>query len=76
MGSFLLYVVKWGHFDWAKPALKMLLASWTFDTDLKGDKSLKTENLESLGQRAAKLQAIKLWEWFDPERSRMRAEWF
>ena len=30
----------------------------------------------SVGQRAAKLPAIKLWEWFDPGPTRTRAEWF
>ena len=32
--------------------------------------------MESVGQRAAKLPAIKLLEWFDPGTSRTRADWF
>ena len=32
--------------------------------------------MESVGQRAAKLPAIKLLEWFDPGTTRTRAEWF
>ena len=54
----------------------MLLASWTFDTVSKGFRSFNAENLGSVGQRAAKLQAIKVWEWFDPGRSRIRADRF
>ena len=65
---------KWGHFDGAKPILKILLASWTFGTVEKGFRSFFSKNLGSVGQRAAKLLAIKLWEWFDPERSRIWAE--
>ena len=30
----------------------------------------------SVGQRAAKLLAIKLWEWFDPGTTRIRADRF
>ena len=44
----------------------MLLASWTFYIVLKGFRSLNAKNVESVGQRAAKLPAIKVWEWFDP----------
>jgi len=40
--------------------LKMLLASWTFDTVLKGFRSLNAEELKPAGQRTAKLSAIKL----------------
>ena len=32
--------------------------------------------MESVGQRAAKLLSVKLWERFDPGRSRTRADWF
>ena len=35
----------------------MLLASSTFDTILKGSRSFNAKNLESVGQRAAKLPA-------------------
>ena len=52
----------------------MLLVSWTFDKVIKGFKN--AENLRSVGQKATKVQAIKLWEWFDPGRSRMRADRF
>ena len=48
----------------------MLLASWTFDTVVKGIRSFIAENLGSVGQRAAKLLAIKLWELFDFARIR------
>ena len=54
----------------------MLLASWTFYTILKGFRSFIAENLESVGQRAAKLLTIKLWEWFDPGTTRTWADWF
>ena len=67
---------KWGQFDRAKPIFKILLASWAFYIIEKGFRSFNSENLGSVGQRAAKLQAIKLWEWFNPARSRMRAKWF
>ena len=43
-----------------KTTLKMLLASSTFDTVLNGLRSFDAENLESVGQRAAKLAVIKL----------------
>ena len=68
---------KWGHFDKAKLTFKMLLASWAFDTLLKRIRYFFSDkNLGSLGQRAAKLLAIKLWEWFHSGRSRIRADWF
>ena len=54
----------------------MLLASWTFYTILKGFRSFNAENVGSLGQRAANLPAIKVWEWFDPGPPRTRADWF
>ena len=41
----------------------MLLASWTFDTILKGSRSFNAENLESVGQRAAKILAFKVGGW-------------
>ena len=34
------------------------------------------KSLLSVGQRAAKLTAIKLWEWFYPERTRIWVDWF
>ena len=33
-------------------------------------------NIKFVGQRAAKLSSVKLWERFDPGRSRTRADWF
>ena len=66
---------KWGHFDSAKPILRILLASWSFKTVEKGFRSFNAENLGSLGQRTAKLLAIKLWKWFDFARNRTRADW-
>ena len=65
---------KWGHFDRAKPILRILLASWTLSTLEKGFRSFNSENLRSVGQRTAKLLAIKLYKWFDPGPSRIRAE--
>ena len=67
---------KWGHFEKAKTTFKMLLATWFLVCFFKRFRSFVAENLESVGQRAAKLPAIKLWEWFDPGRSRTRADWF
>ena len=67
---------KWGHFERAKTTLKMLLASWFLMCFLKRFRSLNTKNLGSVGQRAANLPAIKVWEWFDPGPPRTRADWF
>ena len=60
----------------AKPNFKMLLVSWTFDTIEKGFRWFNAENLVSVNQRASKLLSVKLWERFDPGRSRTRADWF
>ena len=68
--------MKMWSFDRAKPTLKLLLASWTFYSFLKGFRSFNAENLGSVGQRAAKWLAIKLWEWFDPGTTRIWADWF
>ena len=38
-----------------------MLASWTFYRVLKGFRSFIAENLGSVSQRAAKLQAVKVW---------------
>ena len=75
-GRLLNSLWKWGHFDRAKPTLKLLLASWTFHSFLKRFRSFNAENLGSVDQRAAKWPAIKLWEWFDPSTTRIRADWF
>ena len=58
-GQLLNSLWKWGHFDRAKPNLKLLLASWTFYSFLKGFRSFIAENLGSVGQRALKLPAVK-----------------
>ena len=58
------------------PGLEILLASWTFDKVLKRFRSFNAENLGYVGQRDAKLPSIKLWEWFNPRRSRIWADWF
>ena len=71
-----VYEEKWGHFDRAKPTFKLLLVSWTFYSFLKGFRSFNAKNLGSVGQRAAKWPTIKLWEWFDPGTTRIRADWF
>ena len=57
---------KWGHFEKAKTTFKMLLATWFLVCFFKRFRSFVAKNLESVGQRAAKLPAIKLWEWFEP----------
>ena len=54
----------------------MLLATWFFVCFFKRFRSFNAKNLGSVGQRAAKLPAIKLWEWFDFARVRTRADWF
>ena len=51
---------KWGHFERAKPTFKMLLASWFFVCFFKRFRCLNAENLGSVGQRAAKLLAVKV----------------
>ena len=60
--------------------LRVSFLAWlmplTFDTILNGLRAFNAENLGSVGQRTAKLLAIKLWEWFDPGRSRTRADCF
>ena len=62
---------KWDHFEWAKSILKTLLAQLYFS---KGFRSFHTGNIRSVGQRAAKLPSVKLWEWFDPSTTRARAD--
>ena len=54
----------------------MLLASWFLMSFFKRFSSFFAENLESVGQRAAKLPAIKLWERFDCAGHRTQADWF
>ena len=71
-----VYEWKWGHFDRVKSTFKILLASWNFYIVLKGFRSFNVEDLSNVSQRAAKLSAIKLWEWFNPRRSRMQVDWF
>ena len=53
----------------------MLLATWFLVCFFKRFRSFVAENLESVGQRAAKLPAIKLWEWFEGAGVRTRAHW-
>ena len=45
----------------AKSILKTQLASWNSYIVFKGFRSFYAENLGSVGQRTAKLPAIKLW---------------
>ena len=54
----------------------MLPASWKFGTPYNGLRSFYDRNMGSVGQRAAKLLAIKLWEWFDPGTTRIWADRF
>ena len=51
---------KWGDFERAKTTLKMLLASWFFKCFFKRFRSFNVENVGSVGQRAAKLLAVKV----------------
>ena len=53
-----------------------LPASWNFDTLYNGFRSFNDRNMGSVDQRAAKLLAIKLWEWFNPGTTRIRADRF
>ena len=46
----------------------MLLVSWFLVYFIKRFRSFIAENLKSVGQRAAKLPAIKLWEWLNRDR--------
>ena len=39
-------------------------------------RSFNARNLQSVGQRASKLPALKLLEWFNPGRSQIQANWF
>ena len=48
----------------------------TFDTVKEKFRSFNAENLKSLGQWAAKLPAVKLWEWFNPRWNWIWANWF
>ena len=59
---------KWGHFEKAKTTFKMLLATWFLMCFFKRFRSFVAKNLKSVGQRAAKLPAIKLWEWLNRDR--------
>ena len=59
---------KWGHFEKAKTTFKMLLATWFLVCFFKRFRSFVAENLESVGQRAANLPAIKLWKWLERDR--------
>ena len=74
--DYYIALCKWGHFERTKPTFKVLLASWTFYSFLKEFRSFNAENFGFVGQRAAKWPAIKLWEWFDPGTTRIRADWF
>ena len=68
-------LLKWGLSDRIKPSLKLELVSWSLAYFCKTFRSFNAENLGSLGQRATKWLAIKLWEWFDPGKTRIRADW-
>ena len=74
-GRLLNSLCKWGDFERAKTTFKMLLAIWFLMCFLKKFRSCVAKNLESVGQRAAKLPAIKLWEWFEGAGIRTRAHW-
>ena len=61
-------LLKWGPFDRAKSNLKLLLVFWYFVFFFKRFRSFNVVNMGSIGQRAKKLPAIKLWEWLDRDR--------
>ena len=65
---------KWGDFERAKTTLKMLLASWFLVCFFKRFRCLNAENLGSVGQRASKLLAVKLWKWLTATGNRTRAK--
>ena len=49
-GTLTKYILlKWGHFGRAEPNLRIMLASWTFDTFLNGFRSFNDKNLGSVG---------------------------
>ena len=54
-------LLKWGHNDRIGHTLKMLLNFWNFGTLLKS-LYFSMHHLRTVGQRAVKLPAIKLWE--------------
>ena len=58
--SFAHFLCKWGHFERAKSTFKMLAASWFFVYLFEMFRSFFAENLESVGQRASKLLAVKV----------------
>ena len=62
--------------DFLNPVLEKLPASLNFDTLYNRFRSFNARNMGSVDQRAAKLLAIKLWEWFDPGTTRIRADRF
>jgi len=59
-----------------KNTLKMLPVSWFLVSFFERFRSFVATNIKSVGQRASKLLAVKVWGWFDPRRSRIWAEWF
>ena len=65
---------KWGHLTVQNPPLKCCQPLKLLKNFVRGlDLSIQ-EILESVGQRAANLLAIKLWELFDPGQTRTLAE--
>ena len=61
-------IERWVYNGNPKSTLKILLASWFLVYFFKRFRSFIAENLKSVGQRAAKLPAIKLWEWLNRDR--------
>ena len=58
--SFAHFLCKWGQFERAKSTFKMLLVSWFLMYFLKRFRSFIAQNLGLVGQRAAKLPAVKV----------------
>ena len=65
-----------GHFKSAKHNFKTMTASWFVIYFFKRFRYFNSKNMGSVGQRGAKLLSVKLWEWFDPGRTQIWAEWF
>ena len=55
-----VYEGKWGHFEREKSILKIQLASCFLTYLLKLFRSFNAKNFRSFGQRASKLQAVKV----------------
>jgi len=53
---------------------KMLPDFWNFNKLWKTFRSFNRRNIGSVGERAAKLRAIKIWVWFNPNYQNLKGE--